>query len=213
MTTLADARTIVADHLDDASNDRWSTTQIDRALAQALSACVDDYLAAGGDRFDEILDTTSSTAGVVDLSSVDPIVIKGVSMLQGAQYWPIKAVRLEEKNIVDDSARSLQIRYVRKFVLPTTTSHDIVGNGATSANSWIAFDNWICAKAALLCAVKDAEARQELRTVEQDIKESCLKHTRVPKSVQFPVRRGYYSSWFGYAWNQNAKDLVMVRQW
>lgn len=213
MTTLSIARDIVEDHLDDSDNDRWTTTQIDRALGQGLSQCIDEYLASGGDRFDELLDTTSTTSGVADLSTIDPLVIKGVTMLQGSRYWPIKSFKLEDKNIIDDTARTLQIRYVRKFVLPTTTSHDIVGNGATSANSWLAFDNWICAKAALFCSVKDAEPRPELRAIEQDLKKSIMQHTKVPKSVPFPIRKPYIPQWFGYVWHQNAKDLILVKQW
>jgi hypothetical protein len=210
---LATARTVVLDHLDDAGGDRWNSTQVDTALAYALSQCVDEYISSGGDRFDELVDSTSNTSGEVDLSTIDPLRIKGVSFLQGSIYWPIKQYRVEEKNRIDDTARTIQIRYIRKFVLPTNTSHQIVGVGATSGNSWLAFDNWICAKAALFCAVKDAEARPELKVLEQDMRGSVMSHTKIPQSVPFPVRRPYFSQWYGYVYHQNAKKLIMIKVW
>lgn len=213
--TLAQARLVVQDHLDDTptsgiDGDRWTAAQVDTGLSFALSQCLDEYVSSGGDRFDEILDTSSNTSGEVDLSTVDPIEIKGISLLQGGTYWPIKSYRLEEKNIIDTTVRTLQIRYVRKFVLPTTTTHKIMGNGATAANSWDAFDHWVCAKAALFCSTKDAEGRPEIKQLAEDLRFSVLSHTKVPKSVPFPARRNWYSQWIGWVWSQNAKKVVLT---
>lgn len=215
---LSTAREIVLDHLDDTNDgsgngDRWSSAQIDRGLEQALSQCVDEYVSSGGDRLDQLLDTTSTTSGEVDMSTIDPLDIKGVSLLEGLRYWPIKSYRLEEKNIIDTTARSLQIRYVRKFVLPTNTAHHIVGVGATVGNSWLAFDNWICAKAALYCSIKDAEGRPEIKAMAEDVRYSVMAHTKIPKAVPFPTRKPYISQWYGYVYHQNTKKLILVRPW
>lgn len=211
--TLADARTVVADHLDDASNDRWSSSQIDTGLSFALSQCIDEYLSSGGDRFDELLDTTSNTSGEVSVSTQDPLVIKGVTMLQGSRYWPIKAFPVEQKNIIDDTARTLQVRYVRRFNLPTTTTHKIVGNGATAGNSWDAFDHWICIKAAIFLSAKDADPRPELHKIAEDLRYSVMSHTKVPRSVPFPTARPYISKSYGWVWHQNAKKIIIVKAW
>lgn len=212
MVTLAQARSIVSDHLDDAGNDRWSTAQIDSALQLSLSMCIDDYCSAGGDRLDVLHSGTTSTSGELDLSSQNPLVIKGVSVLQGSTYWPIKAVRFEDRNIQDNSQKTLQVRYVPKFVLPTNTGHPLVGSGATAANSWDALDNWICSRAALFCSIKDAEARQELRAMDNEIRSSVLTHARIPGALPFPTPRKYLSAWFGYIWDQSDKTIIMVRQ-
>jgi hypothetical protein len=215
---LATARAVVLDHLDDTNDgsgngDRWTSTQVDRALSQALSQCIDEYIASGGDRLDELLDTTSNTSGEIDLSTIDPLTIKGVSLLEGTRYWPIKALKVEEKNIIDNTTRSLQIRYVRKFSLPTTTTHKLVGNGATAGNSWDNLDNWICAKAALYCSIKDAEARPEIKAMAEDMRFSVMSHSKIPKAVPFPTRRPYISQWYGYVYHQNAKKMILVRPW
>lgn len=215
---LATARAIVLDHLDDTNDgagngDRWSSTQVDRGLSFALSQCVDEYISSGGDRLDEILSTQSTAAGVVDMSTIDPLDIKGISLLAGTRYWQIKGYRVEEKNIIDDTIRDVQIRYVRKFALPSTTTHKIVGNGATAGNSWDAFDNWICAKAALYCSIKDAESREEIKSLAEDMRFSVMSHTKVPTAVPFPTAKPYLSQWIGWVYHQNAKQIILVKAW
>lgn len=210
--TLLQARDVVEDFLDDATNARWSTSQVDVGLAFALSACMNDYIAAGGDRFDTTLATTTTSAGVVDLSSVDPSKIQGVSLLLGTRNFPITEVAYEERGVDDAVVRNITIRYVKSYVLPTNTGHPLVGSGATSAKTWLAFDHWICAKAALYCAIKDAESRPELATLERDARENAIFTASIPKSLPFPMRPHWYSNWLAFAWKQDEQKLVVCRK-
>lgn len=211
--TLAQARDVVEDFLDDATNARWSTAQIDVALGFALSACMNDYLAAGGDRFDELQTSTSSAVdGTINLSSVDPYMIRGVTCLVGNRNYPITEIGFEERGVADTTARSITIRYVRGFVLPTNTSHPLVGNGATAGKTWVAFDHWVCAKAALYCSIKDAEGRPELAALEKDARENAIFTSPIPKSYPFPSRPFWYSAYLQYAWNQSAQTLIVCRK-
>ncbi|MBL0320575.1 MAG: hypothetical protein IPP74_14965 [Alphaproteobacteria bacterium] len=215
--TLAQARTIVADHLDDNDasnpNERWSTTQIDTALQYALSKCLDDYLANGGERFDVLASKTSTTSGVCDLTTEDPLVVKGLSVQFGNSYYPIKANKTEDRGLADSTSRTVQVRYVPRMAIPTTTSHPLVGSGATAYNSWYAFDHWVCVQAAIFCAVKDAELRAELQSLNSELMGTVLTHAHVPRAMPFPVSRGWHSDhikWVKDTWTASTKQLVLV---
>ncbi len=210
--TLAEARDVVEDFLDDASNVRWSTSQVDVALKYALSMCLNDYISAGGDRFDEVLSTTSTTSGTVDLSSYDPVKIQGMTMTVGTRQFPITEIAYEERGLEDSVARSVVLRFVRSYVLPTTTSHALVGNGATAAKSWFAFDHWICIKAALYCSIKDADPRPELAALEKEARENVVFTTSIPKSLAFPQRPHWYSTWIGFSWKADSQKIVLSRR-
>lgn len=211
--TLAQARDVVEDHLDDASNARWTTAQIDVALQMALDQCLNDYITAGGERFDTLVSITSTTGGIVALTSYDPLVIQGVSVLWGNRYYPIQASRPEERGLADGTARTVQVRYVPRMTIPTTTSHKLVGTGATAYNSWDAFDHWVCVHAAMFCAIKDAELRQELMALENRLGSSVLNHARMPKQRPFPRAYGMYGDhlkWVRDTWTASSKQLALV---
>jgi hypothetical protein len=210
---LAAARTLVLEHLDDDQKDRWSDAQIDKALAYSLSACLDEYLTAGGERLDLVTTQSSNTSGEADLSTFNPLDIKNVNLVIGSRYWPIQPVTIGDKNVNDGEIKTLEIKYVPKLVLPTTTTHPLVGNGATAYNSWDQFENWICLKAALFASIKDAEDRPEIKYLEQEARSGCLSHPRIPKALPFPLPSGYYSKWYAWYWDQQNKKLIVSRQW
>lgn len=214
--TITQARVVLADHLDDASNIRWSTTQLDTALGYALSSCLTDYVAAGGDRFDEEVSATSTTAGVVDLSSYDPIAIKSVSMLIGSRYWPIPEGRVEQRIMHDTDARTLQIRLVRNLSLSTTAGDKLLSYGEAGARtavpSWDAFEHWLILRAALFASAKDAEARPEIARLEERAAASVAAMPRTPKAMPFPRRRGLYSQLFGFVWQHGAQDMQITKR-
>lgn len=209
--TLAEARSIVADHLDDSANDRWSPSQLDFGLKYALDACIGEYLAAGGDRLNEIL-VTSTANGAVSLSSLDPKLISSLTMLVGNRYFPISEVAHPERVLQDSGVHSVEISYVRSFVLPTTTSHPLVGNGASAAKSFGTLENWICARAALFCSVKDAEGRPELKALEQEMKDAVLLTPSIPKCLAFPDKPSHYSNWFVWSYKPDTQVIQLGRK-
>jgi hypothetical protein len=201
--TLAQARTVVQDHLDDDAT-RWSTAQIDTGLSLGLSTCLHDYVSGGGDRFDVVASFTSTSAGLIDLSAVSPLTIRGITLQVGSRYYPITQRQIEHRSIDDAVSRTFEIRYSRILTLPVTTSHPLVGDGATSAGSWDAFDHWVCVRAAAFCSVKDAELRQELTALEQTIK--------IPSAIPFPGPPGLYGNLLGWVWKRNTNAIQIVRK-
>lgn len=209
--TLAEARTLVLGHLDD-DNSRWSSTEVDVALKGALSRCLSDYAAVGGERFDEEASgTTSASDGTVSLSSTPPVKIKSVSVLVGDATWPIYPVAKVDKEAPDLNARSVRIMMLRDYALPSTTSHPIVGVGASAANTWHGFDAWICARAALALAIKDAESRPELRAEEQDLRQSALLRPRIPSARRFPSPEYGLTRLLRWTWIPSTNQLQLCR--
>ena len=187
--TLAEARTNAAQLLDDPNSRRWSTTQVDFALQSAVSRCLQDYVGNGGERFDaEITANTSAVDGTLALSSYTPLVIKSVTLDTGDVFVPIRASTKRDKFKADTTERALVVLYVRDYVLPSTTSHALVGNGATSANTWAAFDHWCVVRAAMQLSAKDADGRGDLQALEADLAQSCLMRTNNPVALEWPRR-------------------------
>ena len=210
--TVAEARDIVEDHLDDADNARWSTSQIDVGLKYALDHCISEYVSAGGERLHEILSTTTATDGTVDLSSYDPKEIKSVSLVVGSRYFPLKEVSYQGRGLNDAAARSVEIRVLRTFALSATTTHALVGNGATAGKSFNALESWICARAALFCAIKDDEARPALRALEQEMKDAVMLQPSIPKATAFPEKPSWYSNWFVWAYKPDTQKIQIGRR-
>lgn len=197
--TLTQARVQVLDHLDDETGERYNLAgdyaKVDQALASALSRCLSDYVAVGGDNFaEEAAVATSATDGTVALTSYGPIDVRHVLVDQGTSYARVRPLRRSDREFPDRTARSLVVNYVREFVLPTTAGHPLVGNGVTAANTWLAFDGWICARAALQLGIKDNELRAALAALEADCRESVKARVRLPKSADWPGPRSPWGS-------------------
>ena len=86
--TLADARTLVGQFLDDPNNRRWTSAQVDAALQHALTSCLSDYVSDGGSQFDVELAISTASTGVADLTSIAPILkIVSVQTLYGTTQF------------------------------------------------------------------------------------------------------------------------------
>jgi hypothetical protein len=212
MLTLSNCIDTVRDHLDDPDEDRWSEAQIVNSLRAALSHCIEEYVASGGDRLDTVVDFPSASNGVLDLSSQNPLSIKGVSLLIGNRYWPIKSTTFEYRNIAQNFAFPVQVRLIKEYDLPANTAHPLVGEGATAANLPNIFAYWVCVKAAIFCSAKDAEPRNELRYLEQTYTASILAPARIPSSVPFPVEIGFYSDWYQWVWKADERKMILVQR-
>lgn len=186
--TLAEARTQVLELLDD-DNTRWSSANIDVALSSALNSCLLEYTRNGGDRFTEEIETTTTSGGVLDMSSYNPLSVMGVSIKCGNVWIAIPGIDRSDRFIDDSTARSIRVQFVRTLALPTTTTHPIVGIGATEVNTVPAFDNWVCARAASQLKIKDDEASEPLERLEARLRGAIIGMPRIPQARAFPVRR------------------------
>lgn len=206
--TLAEARTKVQTYLDD-DGTRWSTAQIDAELAVALSACQADYAHAGGDRFDEIVESALSS-GALNLSSYNPLKIKAVSLNSGNTWHSISAIDDEDTFYKPAGSETLRVRLTRSFTLPTTTSHPLVGIGATEVNNIQAFAGWVCARAAQHLKVTDDEASTALDKIELRLRETCVDHIpRNPMARDFPRKSRFIGRFYRYSYNQRSQTLTL----
>lgn len=204
--TTAQARQVVFDHLDD-DQTRWTEAQIDVALTTALSLCLNDYVTNGGDRFEIEVTGTSTSAGVIDLSAQKPIKINGVSVLESTRYFPISRVKLEERIIHDTQGRSVQVRLTPTIPFSATDDDPLV-----DGNTWDAFDQWVCARAAMFAAVKDDDLLKALSRMEAMMQNSVLTTAKIPGARRMPKRSQWIGSTLGWAWKAGDYEIQMCRR-
>lgn len=208
--TLADARTIVSDHLDD-DGTRWATAKVDTALRAALSASLREYTEAGRQALAEEVAASSTTSGILDLSSYNVLKIHNVSIKVGSHYYPLRAVEPEHRDRIDSSARACHVFLTRDFTLPSDSAHPLVGIGATSAGSSQAFDHWVCARAAAYLKVKDDEQGQPLANMLKDLRDACLREPSRPGSRQFAPRAQLWTRYLHWYWSPRDGHMTLCR--
>ncbi len=209
--TLAQARTrITTDLLDDKNGTRWDDTKVDRALTVALSQCLDAYSSEGGDRFLQDSGSVSTSSGVYDASSLNVLRVVNVSLIVSSTYEvPLPAQLPKDRFISDGSDQDIRLLYVERYALPSTTSHPLVGVGATAANSWDAFDDWVCVTAARQLELLDREqATRRLEEYEAKARASVLDHAPMHVNRRFPRRRPAGS----YAWHWLPTSVYLTRR-
>jgi len=214
--TLAQARTTVQDHVDDGDAVRWTTTDagdIDRALRSAISSCLEKYARKGGRRFNETVSTTTSAStGGVDLSSYNPLLLNNVAIVVGTQRYALSGVQNQDLGAPDLTARTVELSVMRKPTLSTTTTHPLIGDGATELGSWDDFDNWVCARAAKFLLVKDGAINEALNDLERELKESVMESVDTPRSLRFPSKARWYSEWLRWRYDHRSQFLYVTQK-
>lgn len=218
--TLAEARTLVAQDLDDPNNRRWTTAQIDVGLQGALSSCLSQYITAGGNAFDLDLSVTTASTGIADLTSVAPILfIKTVQIVTGSSpaltYTNVTPTRKGDRFQTEPAVYTLALIYVRDYRIPTTTSHPLVGVGATEAASWPDFDQWVCAEAALRLGVKDNDKRPGLEAYMERARKAVLERLNTPRAYPLTPPNSSPQIWrrlsFTFTNSSTAPSIALVR--
>jgi len=209
--TLAEARTRVLQYLDDPNNRRWSTAEVDAALKFALSYCLTTYATAGGRRFVvEHSVTTSASTGQVSLTSQLPMNVLGVVVVEANITTRIKPIRRRDRDVKDLVARSLIVEVMTEYDLSATSGHPLVGVGATAANTWPAFDEWVCVAAAKNCGVKDNDKRPGLIMLEQEQARAVLGRVDPPRAVEWPKETG---PWLRWSYQSPTSVLTLTQCW
>jgi hypothetical protein len=184
--TLAQARARVLDLLDDQNGVRWSTTRLDVSLQAALSMCLSDAVVAGCDAFTTEVSATTSSAGLATLTG--PLLRVGTVQINtgsGAYYSVDQLVR-DDRRILEQSARDLVIEVVKDYQIPANTAHPLVGEGATAAATWQAFDQLVCVEAAILCGIMDNDRRNGIEKMRDSLKASVMARINTPFSRPLP---------------------------
>ncbi len=215
---LSAARSNVRRLLDDnGQNKRYSDTAIDEALQAAISSCVSDYATGGGDAFDEEVTVVTSSAGLGTITG-HTMLVRTVQVSNGSSMYTLEPQQRSDRRQLDQTARTLLVEIVREFQLPTTTTHPLIGVGATTSNTWMAFDQWVCSNAALLIGITDNDKRPGLERLEARFRASALKRDNNPSSFPLPDSEAYslgYDGWWqrvGYVYSpsQTASTIQLV---
>lgn len=194
--TVAEAIARVRTHyLNDPNSRKWTDdTPIKQQLEVALQTCASDYDSNGGDSLRLALDTTSS-AGVIDLSSANIFSIKKVMVQTTTRWSPVLGINPEQMENPDTEDRTIRIIHLPKLVVSATTTHPLVGDPGTPANAldtWATFDEWVCLCAALLLLPFDAESRPDIERNEQMLRDKVMNRETRPRSGRLPRNNRLY---------------------
>jgi hypothetical protein len=215
---LSECRTRVAGWLDttiSTSGTRWTTAELDVALGGALSRGINE-ISKHTDMFDlETTGTTSASDGSLSLASVVPLRVKSVGLVVGNYVYEVQAKSGHRRGIEDETARSVIVTYVREYTLPTDPTKALVSVSGVAANSWLAFDDWICALAALDLARKDSEGKriQAMTALEAQMKRDALSHCSSPAGGDWP--RPQSNPMVGnlrWQWKPSTTTLYLVQE-
>jgi hypothetical protein len=199
--SVADARERVRRHLDDQGTTapRFADAEIDQEISTALSATVEEYARAGGERFDVETLVTTTSAGIADLSDIDIIDIRCVSIDTGAGLVPLEPGDRASRRQVATGVRDLSAVVVLRPALPDDDEDPLL------EGAWPDIEALIVARAALYLCPKSIETRvQRLELVIADLKDTVMRHARVPRSYELRDRVRARVSW---VWMPVAKEI------
>jgi len=189
--TVAEARALVSQNLDDQNQRRWPESEINTALQYSLAACLSKYIEEGGSLFDREASLSTNSAGLCDLTTLGNILRIGpVQYVTGSapfSYWPVMPAKVRDREIDVPGVYSLRITYVKEYTLPANAGYPLIGDGAVSAPSTHAFDAWVCAEAALLLGVKDNDQRPGLERLAAKLEEDALHKLNNPRTMPLSV--------------------------
>lgn len=210
--TVAEAQTRVADLLDDPNNTRWSVAKKSAALQAALSACMIDFVASGGTAFDEPVTGTTTTSGTLTVTDALSH-IRSVQVVQGTRRVAIRSVAPADIELVDTVPRDVRLVAVREWVVPSTTTNLLVSDNAATGPSWHAFDQWVCAQAALDLGITDNDKRPGLEAAWARYREAAVGRIATPKSRAAPLPRAdwSYADDLGWSWDATSQTLTLGR--
>jgi hypothetical protein len=214
MATITEAIAAVRRHIDgEGDTERWTDAQIKSALGYGLQKCLEDYVAAGGRRFEEIISINTNSSGVYAFPSDNPLVIKGISLISSTRRYPLELLAYEDQRAPVAQVFNLEIRYTPNLSISATDGHPLVGNGATAKNTWVSFEEWIIVNAAMYCSVIDDELRPVLQDLDARLKDSVLKHASIPQALPFPSQPKLLSNMYATIWAPATKSLSVVRKY
>lgn len=208
--TLADARTWTAFLVDDTSNKRFSTTDLDTALQGAVSACMEDFVSRGLQHFTRFQSVSTDSTGLADMSSYSPRTISGVQIEVGSSYYLLGSVNHIKKTRKDNTVRTLEVAYVPRHTFPTTTTHPLIGSGATSLGSFRTFDELCCAVAAQTLLVRNNEINPALENMKVARERSIMTMVDTPQEEDIPSDSRWYGDWLQWTYDHENQSIQLV---
>lgn len=216
------------DRLDD-DGTRWTDEETVRHLRYALSDVAHEYIDAGGDRLrDDTGDVTSSSAGVVDLSSYDPAQIRSVQVKYGNRFFPIHPAKIRERQILDEVVRTYRVEYditpeigTAEFNADGSFGGGALGgnplvttDGTTQLTTWDAFEDFVCLRAAHSMALKDGDRvlLDALYKEEQRKVVNVIKRDPTPKTGRMPARVEHLTRLLRWYYDPGSDSIQICRR-
>ena len=189
--TVAEARVLVSQYLDDQNQRRWPESEINTALQYALATCLSQYIEEGGSLFDVEVALSTNSSGLCDLTSLGNILRIGpVQYATGSaplSYFPVLPAKVRDREVDVPGVYSLRITYVKEYTLSPNGNYPLIGDGAVAAPSTHSFDAWVCAEAALLLGVKDNDQRPGLEMLAQKLERAAFHKLNNPRTMPLSV--------------------------
>lgn len=189
--TVAEARQLVSQYLDDVNQRRWPESQINTALQYSLAQCLSQYVEEGGTLFDQEVSLSTNSSGLCSLASLGNIIRIGpVQYVTGSapySYWPVLPAKVRDREVDVPGVYNLRITYVKEYTLSANGNYPLVGDGAVGAPSTHAFDAWVCAEAAVLLGVSDNDNRPGLEALRQRLEEAAFHKLNNPRTMPLSV--------------------------
>lgn len=189
--TVAEARELVSQYLDDQNQRRWPESQINTALQYSLAACLSKYVEEGGTLFDVEITLSTNSSGLCDLTPLGNILRIGpVQYATGSapfSYWPVLPAKRRDREIDVPGVYSLRIVYVKEYILSNNGNYPLIGDGSVAAPSTHAFDAWVCAESALLLGVKDNDQRPGLERLAAKLEGDAIRKLNNPREMPLSV--------------------------
>lgn len=198
--------------LDDPNNVRFTAARTTAALKAAISVCVQDASDAGVTAFDESVSATTSTSGTLVLT---PLVlrIKTVQATVSNRRQTLQGGQPQDIEMSDVTPRDLVVVFNRDWQLSTTETNQLIGLDAVTGPSWQAFDQWVCAQAALDLGVSDNDKRPGLEAMWTRYRDTVLTRASSPRArpAPLPTSTWGWASRLGWAYNATTQTLQLGR--
>lgn len=176
--SLTDARTRVGFLLDSAIGVRFTTTDVDAALATAQYEAMLHAVTAGANIFTKTGTVTTSSAGVGDLSTLAPLKLVNVTYVSGSTR--LQVVPSRQADVVQhyQAAVPLTVTYVPRPTFPASGAANFVWGSATI--NLPPLDDLMCVIAASHLKATDGEQNIVLEARKLELKGTVSSLINIP---------------------------------
>jgi len=210
--TLAEAKVRVARLLDDAAGARFDATlDIERSLRTWQHEVMRHAVLQGAANLQATEQVTSSSAGVLDLTSLDPLTIISIAQVQGTRRLRVDPAQVRSVQYARAAVDTFEVVYVPRPAFPSSPSAAFLwGPDATSRPT---YDEALCVAAAASLKPIEGEEVPGLVRLRDELFASIANDPDMPACEVAPMRlsrRGRLGGRSGLVWYLRAPDTVQI---
>lgn len=175
---LSEARTRVANILDDAPAARWSTSEIDTALTSAQAEVMQLAVGSGSNLFRTTTSVSSGATGLVDLTAIRPLRIIDLAQTVGTARYPVLPASIGDIVQTRTGPDQFQLVYVPRPSFPSAAGNPFIWS--TSQVNLPQMDSLLCFIAASELKVKEGEVNVGIESRKQELRNTVMSEINVP---------------------------------